>query len=423
MATTYRTQKDSLDDIDEKGYSEHSDDDESPPNNNFMLQVHRQRRLSFSYSKQSENDIDSDDAIDTAHTPIIHPSNNALNIDNPYLHAYEDTLLKPLTPYNMYTRRHMSNHIRQPTDLLMGDTSIPKPRKLERRHSADKVLSKPSTKHTNSVDYLTRMVISLRSKIATYKEDLRIAGELGQKLFIENGNKQQDIEQYQSDIRTLKHKNDQLATTQRQLLQTTQIDAELTQQLETDLHLQMSTSLHKTSKYEQESVQLREELQRTLNEIRQLQQLNDQQRIEIETLETRNEQISVNAGETIDDLSQELAEEKDGHCNLKHKYQKLRNECTKLKINYEKRGMEIQGLKKQIREGSTHISNDNGTPLYSNEATKSGSKHEVKLLYRQIDNIKDEMEGISKHLDLTKTYLKTMVNTLECTDLPVQAFL
>eukprot|EP01083_Nonionella_stella_P182609 657493_1 len=38
-----------------------------------------------------------------------------------------------------------------------------------------------------------------------------------------------------------------------------------------------------------------------------------------------------------------------------------------------------------------------GTPLYTNEATKSGSKHEVKLLYRQIDNIKDEMEGISKH--------------------------
>eukprot|EP01083_Nonionella_stella_P156377 506348_1 len=54
-----------------------------------------------------------------------------------------------------------------------------------------------------------------------------------------------------------------------------------------------------------------------------------------------------------------------------------------------------------------------GTPLYTNEATKSGSKHEVKLLYRQIDNIKDEMEGISKHLDLTKTYLKTMMNCLE----------
>eukprot|EP01083_Nonionella_stella_P073560 199037_1 len=102
--------------------------------------------------------------------------------------------------------RHIANHIRQPTNLLMGNTSIPKPHKLERQ-SADKVLSKPSTKHTNSVDlldYLTHMIISFRSKFATYKEDLCIAGELAPKLFRENDNNEQEMEQYQSDILTLK---------------------------------------------------------------------------------------------------------------------------------------------------------------------------------------------------------------------------
>lgn len=185
----------------------------------------------------------------------------------------------------------------------------------------------------------------------------------------------------------------------------------------------MSTHTISTSKHEEEAERLREELQHKLTDIRQLQQLTERQRIQIETLETRNEQIAQNATETIDDLSAELAEEKDGHSTLKLKYRKTHSEITRLKINYEKRGTEIRNLKKSMQQKELELLNlqsggGSGKSNMERHSEMEGvSVQKMKLLYRQIENYKDEMEGISKHLQHCKSYLKNTVHLLESTGL------
>ena len=192
-----------------------------------------------------------------------------------------------------------------------------------------------------------------------------------------------------------------------------------------DLQRQRSSTTHVQTQYQEQNIRLKEQLQHALSDVRHLQQLNETQQLEIETLETRNEQIGTNASEMIDDLSRELAEERDGLSTLKHKYSKLRNEQTKLKINYEKRGTEINNLKKQIQEKDLKIqllANANDTvKTKTNEEAENMNKHQIKLLYRQIDNYKDEMEGISKHLEHCKQYLKTTMHHLESVGLLMQS--
>ena len=191
------------------------------------------------------------------------------------------------------------------------------------------------------------------------------------------------------------------------------------------MHRQTISHSDQNSIYQQQVIRLKQELEHTLSDVRHLQQLNERQRLEIETLETRNEQISQNAGETIDDLSAELAEEKDGHSILKHKYQKLRNDTTKMKIGYEKRGTEIKNLNKLLQEKNEKLvmmSSNKSHYTQNGESNETkANKQEIKLLYRQINNFKDEMEGISKHLDFCKSYLKTTTNYLESTGLLMES--
>lgn len=330
---------------DSKGYS---DDDESSQHlkrgtsNNFMHQVHQQRRHSF--SKQSDQ-------------------SDEHNINDYNDYQYDDDEYDDIDEHKMMTSHQPSIHDihsignnmnlmkKQTTDNLME----PRTKKLQRRHSADKILAKPSSKNTNSVDYLNRMVISLRSKIATYREDLRIAGEMGQKLYSQNAKKDIEIQEYENSIKLLKQMNSELSMTKDQLIQTTQLDAEHRKTLETDLHRQMSSHTDQTNQYQQQCIRLRERLEHTQSDVRHLTQLTDNQRIEIETLETRNEQIGQNAQETIDDLSQELAAEKDSHSKLKEKYQRVRDNATNLKISFEKRGTEINNLKKETHSKDLQI--------------------------------------------------------------------
>ena len=192
----------------------------------------------------------------------------------------------------------------------------------------------------------------------------------------------------------------------------------------------MNTHTISTSEHQAEAERLREELQHKVADVHQLQQLTERQRIQIETLETRNEQIAQNATETIDDLSAELAEEKDGHSLLKQKYRKTHSEMTRLKINYEKRGTQIGHLKKSVQTKELALleavnSGGSGGGHGADgrrwgEAEGSGA-HKMKLLYRQIENYKDEMEGISKHLEHCKSYLKSTLGLLEDTGLRMRS--
>ena len=109
----------------------------------------------------------------------------------------------------------------------------PRAPSLQRRHSADKVLSKPSSKNVNSVDHLNRMVITLRARMTTLREDLRIAAELGQTLFSQNERKDVVLKEQQQRIKKLQLQNDEICMMRDQLLQSTQLDAEHTKRLET----------------------------------------------------------------------------------------------------------------------------------------------------------------------------------------------
>lgn len=175
------------------------------------------------------------------------------------------------------------------------------------------------------------------------------------------------------------------------------------------------------SKYEEENIRLREEIEHYKSDVRNLTQLTETQREEIQAADTRNEQISQNAQETIEDLSHELAEERDGYSNLKDKYSKLRQQYTKMKINYEKRGTEINNLKTQVRKQDLEIlaykaeNESKGKKISEDENGQNQQK--IKLLYRQLENTKEEMEGISQHLDYSKQYLKSTMNYLESTGL------
>jgi len=412
MATRYRSRKDSTDDgiiMDEKGYSE--DEHESPyltahgQSNHFMHQVHKQRRHSLSYSKHS----------DSSPQPTPTTMDDELDLG--------PTTTSTLTYSEETAKFSLSRPRALAPKLSMEQQRAPT---LQRRHSADKILSKPSTKNVNSVDYLNRMVITLRARITTLKEDLRIAAELGQKLFSQNAHKEVVLKEQEQRIKRLRAQNDEISMMRDQLLQSTQLDAEHTKRLETDLNRQKSKHTISTSEHQAEADRLREELQHKMADFYQLQQLTERQRLQIETLETRNEQIAQNATETIDDLSEELAEEKDGHSTLKRKYQRTHGEMTRLKIKFEKRGTEIGNLKKSLREKELQLlsaqSSGNGAHAMerSNEAEGMGAQ-KMKLLYRQIENYKDEMEGISKHLEHCKAYLKNTVHLLEATGLRMQS--
>ena len=211
-----------MDEPDEKAYSDQDMDDDhssannnnNKSNNNFMNQVHRQRRQSLSYSKQEAADID-------------------INDDHNDSEEYTKPKTPSLSSQYMSHSINPSNFLKPQTEPKESQSTSSKTHKPQRRHSADKILSKPSTKNTNSADHLNRMVISLRAKIATYKEDLRIAGELGQNLFSQNAKKDGIIQQYQIDMDKLKLINEELLRAKKQLLQTSELDAEHTKRLET----------------------------------------------------------------------------------------------------------------------------------------------------------------------------------------------
>lgn len=142
-------------------------------------------------------------------------------------------------------------------------------------------------------------------------------------------------------------------------------------------------------------------------------------------MDTRNAQNEQNAQELIDELSQELAEKTEAHSELKHKYSKLRGEYTKMKINFEKRGTEINNLKKENQENNLKILefeaiNQKATEK-ANDDIDGANKQQIKLLYRQLENTKDEMEGISKQYDYCKQYLKQTMKLLEGTGLKMQS--
>ena len=153
--------------MEEKGYSD-DEHEAAMTKNNFMLQVHQQRRNSMSYSKQPD----------------------------------------------------------PPQFQLMAD-----PMMRERRHSADKILCKPSSKKLNSAEYLNRMVITLRSKMATYKEELRAAAKIGQQLFSENAKKEIVMKEQQEKIKKLRLENEEISNRNERLVQSTQLDAEHTERL------------------------------------------------------------------------------------------------------------------------------------------------------------------------------------------------
>ena len=195
--------------------------------------------------------------------------------------------------------------------------------------------------------------------------------------------------------------------------------------INSDLNRQRSIHTVQQSSFEEENVRLREAMEAQLSDIRQLNLQIERQRLEISTLDTRNAQNEQNAQELIDELSQELAEKTEAHSELKHKYSKLRGEYTKMKINYEKRGTEIVNLKKENQEKNLQILefealNQKNTEK-ANDDIDGANKQQIKLLYRQLDNTKDEMQGISKHLDYCKQYLEQTMKYLESTALKMQS--
>eukprot|EP00486_Rosalina_sp_Unknown_P002610 CAMPEP_0201576406 /NCGR_PEP_ID=MMETSP0190_2-20130828/22219_1 /ASSEMBLY_ACC=CAM_ASM_000263 /TAXON_ID=37353 /ORGANISM="Rosalina sp." /LENGTH=885 /DNA_ID=CAMNT_0048007261 /DNA_START=116 /DNA_END=2770 /DNA_ORIENTATION=+ len=401
--------------MDEKGYSDDDDDASSKldrnKSNNFMHEVHRQRKQSFSRADDS--------ASDSPQTQNYNDSFEKKSTD--YLLSASTSQLTPnFSPH--LSHPHINIMKRQNTESMMSPNE--RPRKLERRHSADKVLSKPSHKNVNSPDYLNRMVISLRSKITTYKEDLRIAGELGQKLFSQNAVKDQEIEQYKTEFRKLKQQNEELNIVKDQLYQTTQLDDIHRKRLETDLNRQRSSHTVRQSQFEEENIRLRESLESAMADVRQLNLETERQRLEISTLDTRNSQNIQNSQEVIDDLSAELAEKTDAYSILKEKYQETRGKYTSMKIKCDKRGTEIDNLKKENQEKNLKILEFQALNLKNTEKAnddKDGAnKQQIKLLYRQLENTKDEMEGISKHLDYCKQYLKTTMTYLESTGLKMK---